>query len=553
VFVGYVAGATGVPGTNSSSRNVAVGSGAFISPSTANDNVILGYNNGSTGITTGDQNVAIGNRMEFGIGTGTGNVRIGYASASLGTGNLSNTIVIGGNSPFATASNQMVIGSTAGKINDAYIGAGITSTTASATPLTINSSTGSGANIAGQTMTLRPGAGTGTANGGDLNASVALPTTSSSTANSYTNVLNISGATGLTGLSRSLALNPIGTSTGNTGELRFLELAAGGTNYTGFKSPDALAGNVIYTLPIADGSANNVLSTNGSGVLSWASAPTGSGATNKLAYWSSSTVIDDAPDFTMDVGNGYLMTNGAFTGISGTGADAVGGALNVQGGQSTGNAAGGELRLATSQAGAPGSTPNPMSTRLSIDSMGVTKIGDIPATGNGVLMTINDFGNLVDLDGLNATMRFGDIAQAGGTALLTVDNSLGGSAGVISLATNGQKVAETTPDGTFSLPLGFRLNNARTSSDSTLLETDAIIIVTPSGTPGSPITITLPTAPVQNQYYVIKDGTGNSVTNNITIDGNGNNIDGAGTHVINTAFASVTLTYNATLSLWSII
>lgn len=59
------------------------------------------------------------------------------------------------------------------------------------------------------------------------------------------------------------------------GELRFLEPSGGGSSYTGFISP-ALAANVVYTLPTADGSANQVLSTNGSKVLSWATASGGS-------------------------------------------------------------------------------------------------------------------------------------------------------------------------------------------------------------------------------------------------------------------------------------
>ena len=69
-----------------------------------------------------------------------------------------------------------------------------------------------------------------------------------------------------------MQLDPFGASAGNTAEVRWLELAANGTNYTGFKAPDSLAGNVIYTLPTADGSSGEVLSTNGSGTLSWASA-----------------------------------------------------------------------------------------------------------------------------------------------------------------------------------------------------------------------------------------------------------------------------------------
>jgi hypothetical protein len=65
----------------------------------------------------------------------------------------------------------------------------------------------------------------------------------------------------------------LSTGTLTTGELRLNELAVNGTDYTGFKSPNALAANVIYTLPTADGSSGQVLSTNASGVLSWTSIP----------------------------------------------------------------------------------------------------------------------------------------------------------------------------------------------------------------------------------------------------------------------------------------
>lgn len=51
-------------------------------------------------------------------------------------------------------------------------------------------------------------------------------------------------------------------------ELRLIETGAG-SDYTGFKAPAALASNVIYTLPDADGSADQVLKTSGSGQLSW--------------------------------------------------------------------------------------------------------------------------------------------------------------------------------------------------------------------------------------------------------------------------------------------
>jgi hypothetical protein len=58
--------------------------------------------------------------------------------------------------------------------------------------------------------------------------------------------------------------------------------------------------NDAFTFPTVDGTANYVLKTNGSGQLSWApdantGTVTGSGVANKVAYWTSTTNIDDGP------------------------------------------------------------------------------------------------------------------------------------------------------------------------------------------------------------------------------------------------------------------
>lgn len=66
-------------------------------------------------------------------------------------------------------------------------------------------------------------------------------------------------------------VNILGNST-QAGEVRIFEDTDNGTNYTGFKAPATLAGNVVYTLPTADGTSGQVLSTNASGVLSWVTA-----------------------------------------------------------------------------------------------------------------------------------------------------------------------------------------------------------------------------------------------------------------------------------------
>lgn len=67
-----------------------------------------------------------------------------------------------------------------------------------------------------------------------------------------------------------VTMPPTGTSAGNTAELQLKELAATGTHYVGFKAPDSILINKIWSLPAADGTTGQILSTNGSGALSWA-------------------------------------------------------------------------------------------------------------------------------------------------------------------------------------------------------------------------------------------------------------------------------------------
>ena len=76
-------------------------------------------------------------------------------------------------------------------------------------------------------------------------------------------------------------LNPYGAVAGNTGEIRFLELAAGGTNYVGFKAPDSLAADNIYTLPtVYPDISGKVLTSTTGGVLSWSTAGAGGAPTD---------------------------------------------------------------------------------------------------------------------------------------------------------------------------------------------------------------------------------------------------------------------------------
>jgi len=73
----------------------------------------------------------------------------------------------------------------------------------------------------------------------------------------------------------------IGNSASTGGTLKIMEDTDNGSNYVGLKAPNSVASNVTWTLPGSDGSANQVLATNGSGVLSFASTTsTVAGATD---------------------------------------------------------------------------------------------------------------------------------------------------------------------------------------------------------------------------------------------------------------------------------
>lgn len=86
------------------------------------------------------------------------------------------------------------------------------------------------------------------------------------------------------------------------------------------------------------------------------------------------------------------------------------------------------------------------------------------------------------------------------------------------------------------------------TGNSTALVTDDVIFV---DTSGGAHTITLYGQPFQGMKQTVTDATGSGLTNNITVNGNGNNINGASTDSIITAFGSATYVYNGTI--WNVI
>jgi len=91
----------------------------------------------------------------------------------------------------------------------------------------------------------------------------------------------------------------------NQKEIRFRETTANGTNYVALKAPASLSADLTFTLPSADGINGQVLSTNGSGVLSFTTPSSG-------IAWQSSVKTSG---FTAVAGEGYFCntTSAGFT------------------------------------------------------------------------------------------------------------------------------------------------------------------------------------------------------------------------------------------------
>jgi hypothetical protein len=104
-------------------------------------------------------------------------------------------------------------------------------------------------------------------------------------------------------LSDSATTSTVNLIIDNDKEIRFREATANGTNYVSLSAPASLSADLTFTLPATDGTAGQVLQTNGSGVLSFATV-------GGLAWQSVQTT-----GFTAVASRGYPCntTSSAFT------------------------------------------------------------------------------------------------------------------------------------------------------------------------------------------------------------------------------------------------
>jgi len=105
-------------------------------------------------------------------------------------------------------------------------------------------------------------------------------------------VLGAAATTTITGLTSITSADINATSSidlDNQADLRFYEATANGSNYVGFQAPAVITADVLWTLPGADGTNGQILSTNGTGTLAWSSF-----SANSISQLDSSVTVTDS-------------------------------------------------------------------------------------------------------------------------------------------------------------------------------------------------------------------------------------------------------------------
>ncbi|UAY53424.1 T9SS type A sorting domain-containing protein [Ferruginibacter albus] len=273
-------------------NNTGVGSGAIYFNIVGNNNAAFGGSAlnsvNKTNQLTSDDNTAIG----YGS---LGSIESGNRNTGVGSGSMSNAL----SSTDNTAVGYRCLLNQNGSFNTA-IGSG-------AGPGNSTNSVAIGANALNQVYS---GSNTNNVAIGYA-AQVYMPTTNS--ASNSLSIQNVIYGNNMT--SASAGLIGIGTSTPGSkldvkGALRLSSTSSSG--YVGFVSPASPTTNVTYTLPSADGTSGQVLTTNGSSTLSWTTPPAATGITSscstvgKIPYTSSAGGNLSCSNITFDNTNSYV-------------------------------------------------------------------------------------------------------------------------------------------------------------------------------------------------------------------------------------------------------
>jgi len=214
-------------------------------------------------------------------------------------------------------------------------------------------------------------------------------------------------------------------------------------------------------------------------------------------------------------------------------------------------------------------------------SLGGTLTGDTTISGDTNDLTFNGLTNFnttatnIGLTGAvtvtgailgTSTLDITGATTLGGTLMVTGNtNIVSGTLDVGSTLTLDSVGAGSTNDDVLTVTSGGEVqkisssslgenNNSYTISGITANTTlDNTYYTVLADSTGGAFTINLPAAPNQGQAYKIKDAGGDALNNNITISGNGNNIDGEASATINTDYGAFEVIYDTTEDAWFVL
>lgn len=297
--------------TGSLSIGDGLGSLSHSSSSEGQYNTAIGLGS-LTNITSGSFNTALGTLTLRLNTTGTNNVAFGHAALSANLTGTSNTGV-GASALYVTTGSynaafgtSCLVGNTTGQFNTGVGSAALIGVTTGSGNTALGNSAGSNITTGGSNIAI------------GINTALA-----SSTASNQMNIGNMIFGTGLTGSVTApdgkigIGTNAPGSSLDVKGILRLSGVTSGYVGLTVLAS----AGSTTYTLPGADGSMGQQLTTNGTGGLSWAAAA--STTTNSLSL-SGSNVTSTINGVTSNSITLPWSTSGANISNSNTGAVIIG-------------------------------------------------------------------------------------------------------------------------------------------------------------------------------------------------------------------------------------
>lgn len=330
-----------------------------------------------------------------------------------------------------------------------------------------------------------------------------------------------------TAMQAGVEIKPYGPGAGQLGELRFYELS--GPDFVGFRAPDVLSATRIWTLPAYDGVNGQVLSTDGSGSLSWITPGGGGGGSGTVTGITAGTGLTGGTI----TGSGTIsLANTAV--IAGTytrpmiSVDAQGRITNATSGTNIDLAADVTGTLSLANGGTGSSTASGARTNLGLGTLAtLNTITDAHIDGAAAINQSKISGLSTALSGKQATLTVNTPLNLAGSTL-TIANANASNAGVLSASdwnTFNSKQSALSPSSSIDLnnltlrPMSGVPGEVRFVDSS---NTNAVVLRAPASLPSNVI-LNLPASSGGPGQVLSNDGAGNMRWGGDLRLGNGDN------------------------------